>query len=126
MMTKSEKGRALRQSILRLLNRHGGMGLNDLAVQLSEPRQVVLGHLNMMLHATGGCEVYTSTYAGEKPVYHAMVRKTKVFVHGGAVRDPLKPSVVNRCMHKAPIKNQCAGSTGPGPRQSTAAKLFGL
>jgi hypothetical protein len=121
-MTKSEKGRALRQSILRLLNRHGGMGLNNLAVRLSEPRRVVLSHLNLML---SGDEV-TTLEAGEAKIYVARVRRTKVIVDGGAVRAPLKPSVMNRSAHKAPIKNQCADSRGPGPRQMVGRGIFGL
>lgn len=121
-MTKSEKGRVLRQSILRLLNRHGAMGLNNLAVRLSEPRRVVLGHLNLML---SGGEV-TIWETAQTKVYVARVRRTKVAIDGGAVRAPLKPSVVNRSASKAPIQNQCVDSRGAGPRQSVGRGIFGL
>jgi hypothetical protein len=121
-MTKSEKGHVLRQSILRLLNRHGSMGLNNLAVRLSEPRRVVLGHLNLMI-AGKEVAIWETEYT---KVYVPKVRITKVAVDGGAVRAPLKPSVVNRSANKAPIKNQCADSRGAGPRQSVGRGIFGL
>ena len=121
-MTKSEKGHVLRQSILRLLNRHGSMGLNNLAVRLSEPRRVVLSHLNLMI-AGKEVAIWETEYT---KVYVPKVRVTKVTCDGGAVRDPLKPSVVNRSASKAPIQNQCADSRGAGPRQSVGRGIFGL
>jgi hypothetical protein len=117
-MTKSERGRALRQSILNQLNKRGPLELAELAIHLREPRKVVLGHLNIMVAA--------EEVARWPLVFMAMARKTKVKVHGGAVRDPLKPSMVNRCMYKPAIKNQCADSRGPGPRQAVGRGIFGL
>jgi len=111
---KAERGRALRQSILSRLNRVGMNTLPELALALQAPRQVVLGHLNMMVTAGEVARVWPN-------LYNPLVRKTKVFVHGGAV----KKRVINRCTHKAAIKNQ-GGQGASAPRQTTHARISGL
>lgn len=114
---KAERGIAIRQAILNRLHRRGPLALSDLAVKLQEPRNVVLGHLNMMVPA-GEVE------RAWPDVYVAKVRKTSVVVHGGAVRKPL-PRVVNRCANKQAIANQ-GGQGSAAPRQTTHARIFGL
>lgn len=116
MSPKAKRGIATRQAILDRLNR-APLTLNDLAVRLCERRQVVLGHLNMMVTA-GEIE---RAGAG---VYVAKVRKTSLAVHGGAVKSPPR-RVVNLCASKQAIADQ-GGQGSVGPRQTTHARIFGL
>lgn len=117
MSPKAKRGIATRQAILDHLNR-GGMGtLAELSLALAAPRHVVLGHLNMMVAAWEVARVWPD-------LYNPMVRKTKVFVHGGAASNP-PPRLVNLCANKAAIKSQ-GGQGSAGPRQTTHARIIGL
>lgn len=116
MSQKTERGIATRQAILNHLNRGGPYSLAELALKLREPRKVVLGHLNLMVAA--------GEVAKWPEVYVAKARKTKAFVHGGAVKNPPKRTV-NLCANKAAIKNQ-GGQGQAAPRQTVHKRIFGL
>lgn len=117
MSPKAERGIATRQAILNRLNRGGMATLAELALALRSSRKVVLGHLNMMVAAGEVARVWPD-------LYNPLVRKTKVFVHGGAVKKP-PAKVVNRCANKRAIADQ-GGQGSAAPRQTTHARIFGL
>jgi hypothetical protein len=124
-MTKSEKGKLVRQRILDRLHYYGSMDLKALAIKVGEPRRAVAAHLAMMLSAGEVDKIRVhGLESGGSDWWVPLKWRTKVTVDGGAVRKVRR--TVNKCGDQAPIKNQCADYKGTAPRQSTRGRAFGL